>query len=216
MAGLDLIAQRDNRKLREFTEARAQVARTKAALDREVKEQQKQVNQLARKKEEAEAALAEVGGAATGGFVSATSPVAQPAKRNGDGSWPPERCVVDDPTTDSCITARTLHALQQAQSDGFKRFVSCFRPGGSGEHPLGRACDFSAAPKTFENVDATGDDRTYGNNLAAYFVRNADRLGVLYVIWFRQIWLPSTGWRAYSGAGGPAGEHTNHVHLSMI
>jgi hypothetical protein len=63
---------------------------------------------------------------------------------------------------------------------------------------------------------ATGGDRTYGNNLAAYFVRNANRLGVLYVIWFEQIWTPSTGWRAYrSGRGDPSSDHTNHVHLSM-
>ena len=62
---------------------------------------------------------------------------------------------------------------------------------------------------------ATGAERTYGNNLAAYFVFNANRLGVLYVIWFRQIWLPGSGWRAYSGSGSPSADHTNHVHLSV-
>ena len=47
-------------------------------------------------------------------------------------------------------------------------------------------------------------------------MKNADRLGVLYVIWYRQIWMPGTGWRAYSGSGGPQRDHTNHVHLSVI
>ena len=72
--------------------------------------------------------------------------------------------------------------------------MSCHRSGGSGEHPKGRACDFAAQKGGFGG-DATGGDRTYGNNLAAYFLRNADRLGVLYVIWYRQIWLPSSGWQ---------------------
>ena len=39
--------------------------------------------------------------------------------------------------------------------------------------------------------------KNYGNNLMAFLVRNADRLGVLYVIWFRQIWFPATGWKSY-------------------
>jgi hypothetical protein len=38
---------------------------------------------------------------------------------------------------------------------------------------------------------------------------------VLYVIWFREIWLPSSGWRSYSGSGSPSAEHTDHVHLSV-
>ena len=58
--------------------------------------------------------------------------------------------------------------------------------------------------------------RTYGNRLANYFINNSSRLGVLYVIWFRRIWLPSSGWKSYSGAGGdPSSDHTNHVHLSV-
>ena len=68
----------------------------------------------------------------------------------------------------------------------------------------------------FLNEAATGADKTYGNNLAAYFIKNADRLGVMYVIWYRQIWMPGTGWKAYSAQGGPAVVHTNHVHLSML
>jgi hypothetical protein len=27
--------------------------------------------------------------------------------------------------------------------------------------------------------------------------------------------LPSSGWRAYHGDGTPAGDHMNHVHLSV-
>ena len=81
---------------------------------------------------------------------------------------------------------------KQAQAAGFRRHVSCFRTGGPFEHPKGRACDYAAQRDGFGGT-ATGGDRRYGNDLAAFFVRNADRLGVLYVIWFRQIWFPGNG-----------------------
>lgn len=47
-------------------------------------------------------------------------------------------------------------------------------------------------------------------------VRNATAPGVMYVIWYRQIWTPATGWHPYSsGQGDPSSDHTNHVHLSV-
>jgi hypothetical protein len=213
-AELDVMAQRDSKRLRAFTEARAQAAKAKAAIDIEVREQQKQLAVLAKKKRDAEIALARVSSGSSSGF-SGGSTSAKPAPRNPDGSWPSESCSVNDPTTSGCITPRTLHALQQAQAAGYKRYVSCFRSGGDGEHPKGRACDFSAASGGFEDVSATGGDKAYGDSLANYFKNNASRLGVMYVIWYRQIWMPNTGWRSYSGGGSPAADHTNHVHLSM-
>ncbi|GLY96215.1 hypothetical protein [Actinoplanes sp. NBRC 103695] len=214
---LDVMAQLDGRAMTRYREAIATYTKAKAAVDLEIKEQRKQVLILAKKKKEAEIALASVGGGSVaGGFVSANSPLAKPAPRNSDGSWPRERCTVDDPTTGGCITPRLLNAYQQAKSAGFKRYTSCFSERASGEHPKGRACDFSANASGFQNVNASGGDKAYGNSLAGYFVKNADRLGVMYVIWFREIWMPSTGWRAYSGSGGPSATHTNHVHLSML
>jgi hypothetical protein len=122
---------------------------------------------------------------------------------------------VDDPTTSGCLTPRTLHALQEARRAGFTRYTACFRSGSWGEHPLGRACDFAAYPSGFVDAAATGDNKAYGDRLAAWFLANASRLAVLYVIWFRQIWLPSSGWRTYHGDGTPAGDHVNHVHPSL-
>ncbi|GAA2705797.1 hypothetical protein GCM10010429_15170 [Micromonospora olivasterospora] len=213
-AELDVMAQRDGRKLRELTDARTEASQAKIAIDIEVREQQKQLAVLAKKKRDAEKALAAVSSGAGSGF-SGGSASARPAPRNSDGSWPSESCSVNDPTTSGCITPRTLHALQQAKAAGYKRYVSCYRSGGSGEHPKGRACDFSAATNGFKDETATGGDKAYGDSLANYFKNNASRLGVLYVIWYRQIWMPNTGWRAYSGSGSPAADHTNHVHLSM-
>nr|WP_232625058.1 hypothetical protein [Micromonospora sagamiensis] len=214
-AELDVMAQRDARRVRALTEERNRADRARLAIDAEVREQLKQVNLLAKKKREAERALAAVSSGPSGGFGSGGSASARPAPRNPDGSWPSESCSVNDPTTSGCITPRTLNALQQAQSAGYRRYVSCYRSGGSGEHPKGRACDFAAATNGFEDRTATGGDKDYGDRLAAWYVRNASRLGVLYVIWYRQIWHPGTGWRAYGGSGSPAADHTNHVHLSM-
>ena len=216
-ARLDMMAQNDAHTLADYRTAVDTAQSATTAIETEIKEQEKQLKVLAKKKKEAELALASVGGGAVaGGFISANSPLAKAAPRNSDGSWPKESCTVNDPTTSGCITPRLLNAYQQSRAAGFKRYTSCFSERSSGEHPKGRACDHAAATGGFENKNAAGGDRTYGNNLAAYFVKNASRLGVLYVIWYRQIWHPGTGWRSYGGSGGPAATHTNHVHLSII
>jgi hypothetical protein len=214
-AELDVMAQLDSKRLRDLTEARTKAAQAKLAIDTEVREQQKQLAILAKKKRDAETALAKVSSGGGSGFSGGSSS-AKPAPRNPDGSWPSESCSVNDPTpADGCITPRTLHMLQQAQAAGYKRYASCHRSGGDGEHPKGRACDFSAASGGFEDVSATGGDKSYGDSLASWAKNNASRLGIMYVIWYRQIWMPNTGWRSYSGGGSPAGDHTNHVHISM-
>jgi hypothetical protein len=214
---LDMMAQLDGRALTRYRAAVDRQTRANQALALEIKEQEKQVTVLAKKKKEAELALASVGGGAVaGGFISANSPLAKAAPRNSDGSWPKESCTINDPTTSGCITPRLLNAYQQAKAAGFKRYTSCFSQRSSGEHPKGRACDHAAATGGFENVNASGGDRAYGDRLAAFYVKNANRLGVMYVIWYRQIWMPGTGWRSYSGSGGPSATHTNHVHLSVL
>jgi len=123
---------------------------------------------------------------------------------------------MQDPTTLGCRTPRTLHARLPARKAGFGHFVSCWRtPPQPYEHPKGRACDFAADPTGFGGI-ATGAALEYGTELAAWLVRNATSLGLMYVIWFRQIWTPAAGWHAYSsGKGDPSSDHTNHVHMSI-
>jgi hypothetical protein len=214
---LDAQARINDGELRKVKQAKTALAAQQAALDAEIKVQQDQLAEMDKRKKAAEKALASVGGGSasgvtgTGGARSASAVARRP-----DGSLAPESCNQDDPTTSGCITPRTLHALNQAKAAGFTRFVSCYRSQeDGGEHPRGRACDFSASANGFGGV-ATGGDRDYGNRLAAWFIANAKNLGVLYVIWFKQIWMPSTGWRAYNnGNGDPSSDHTNHVHLSV-
>jgi hypothetical protein len=212
---VNTVARYNDRQIARLTKLETELTAAKQSADAEVAKQQAQTDIQARKKQDAEAALAKMIGKADG-YVSVNSPLATPAPRNADGSWPKENCIIDDPTTSGCITPRMLHSAQEARKAGFTHFYSCFRPSGPYEHPKGRACDFAAASDGFGGV-ATGADKTYGANLAAFFVKNAASLGVLYVIWFRQVWTPAAGWHAYSGGNGdPSSDHTNHVHLSVI
>ena len=199
-------------KLRELDRAINAVARAKARLDQEVKAQQQNLAAMQKQKEAAEKALALVGGKSlTGGFVVAKSPLAAPAPRNSDGGFSPESCSVNDPTTDGCITPRTYHMYQEVRKAGFNRFAGCHRNGGPFEHPKGRACDWSLQKRGF-SVAHNADMKNYGNNVMAFLVRNADRLGVYYVIWYAQIWFPATGWHAYHGVSN----HKDHVHVSVL
>jgi peptidoglycan DL-endopeptidase CwlO len=229
-ASLRVVAARNERVVRDLVGVRRQLAEAKTAIDNEIKLQEQQLAVMAKRKQDAERALAEYGtgepepdpvqqppAPPSGGRPPQPPPGPPPAQpAPGNGTFPPERCSVDDPTTSGCLTPRTLHALNQAKSAGFTRFVSCYRSReDGGEHPRGRACDFAAQRNGFGGV-ATGGDRAYGDSLSVYFIDNSRRLGVLYVIWFKRIWLPSSGWRAYrSGRGDPSSDHTNHVHLSV-
>lgn len=199
-------------RLKDLNEAIAEVSAAKSKLDTEINAQKQNLASMQKQKEAAEKALALVGGEGlTGGFVLANSPKAAPAPRNSDGGFSPESCNVNDPTTSGCITARTLHMYKEVKKAGFSRFVGCHRNGGPFEHPKGRACDWSLQSSGF-SVAHNADMKNYGNNLMAFLVRNADRLGILYVIWYAQIWFPATGWKAYHGPS----THKDHVHVSML
>ena len=208
---LETVAVKQDRAVRALKDTRTKQQQAKLAVDAEIRDQQKQVTIMAKRKAQAENALKAAGqgqdasGPGGGGGKSSTA-----ASFNGGSG-----CQTDPTGTGGCISPRMRHAYDQARKAGFTRFTKCFRQQNSGEHPKGRACDFSAHQGTFGGV-ATGGARTYGNNLANFFIGNSGRLGVLYVIWFRRIWLPSSGWKSYSGSGGdPSSDHSNHVHLSV-
>jgi len=209
---LEEIGALNDGKLHALYQAIDEVNTAKARLDQEVKAQQQNLAAMKKQKEAAEKALAKVGGnIVTGGFVLANSPVAAAAPRNSDGEFSPESCSVNDPTTSGCITPRTFHMYKEVKKANFKRFVGCHRNGGPFEHPKGRACDWSLQKSGFAPWH-NRDTREYGNNLMAFLVRNADKLGILYVIWNKQIWFPATGWKSYHGPS----DHTDHVHVSML
>lgn len=99
------------------------------------------------------------------------------------------------------------------RSSGITRACSV---GGTSEHKEGRALDWGlsvdnpaekAAGDSFVQwLTAVGPDGKVGYN--------ARRLGVMYVIWNRQIWNNTSSgaaWRPYTGAV----PHTDHVHVSL-
>jgi hypothetical protein len=206
------LAMYDNRQLGELRALKGSAANLRTQLDQQIAAAKTQAAEMARRKAQIQQAVDITSGGPTSG-VTIPAPSAEPAPRNPDGSFPDEKCSLKDPTTSGCLTPRTLHALQQARAAGFTHYTACFRQATWGEHPLGRACDFAADPNGFGGI-ATGASRDYGNRLAAYFIANADRLGVLYVIWYHQVWTPAVGWHYYKGDGTPSGDHMNHVHLS--
>lgn len=208
---LQTVAVKQDAALRDLKDTRAKQEQARIAIDAAIRDQIKQVNVMARKKAAAEAALkAANGGQDASSPGGSTAGSASAPEYTGGGS------MVSDPTSSGRITRRLLNAMNQAQADGFDHYVHCYRPQNSGEHPKGRACDFAADKGGFGG-DASGSSKTYGNRLANYFIKNSDNLGVLYVIWYRRIWLPSSGWKSYSGGNGdPSSDHTNHVHLSVI
>ncbi|MBB5872806.1 septal ring factor EnvC (AmiA/AmiB activator) [Allocatelliglobosispora scoriae] len=214
-AMLQEITYQQDQAIGRLTAAEERVKSDKAAVDAEAAKQAKLSADMKARMKVAETAIIKAGGGSATGYLDPDSPAAIPAPRDKNGNWPTERCSVDDPTkTGGCITPRLLHAYNEARKNGYTRFTKCWRTQSWGEHPRGRACDFSSAKGGFAGT-ATGGDLTYGNKLAAFFIRNASSLGVLYVIWFRKIWFPGLGWRSYSGCCDPSASHTNHVHLSM-
>lgn len=214
-ATVDMIAKREQEMLANLKRLGEEVEHQKAQIQAEIELQEEEVGKLEAAMDKAESALLAVGGGASGEFEPYDEPLAKPAPRTSDGGWSSEGCSEPDPTTSGCLSPRTLHAYNEARTFGFTRHTSCYRQTDFGEHGKGRACDFSANNTTFAGV-ATGAEKEYGDRLASFFVINADRLGVQYVIWYRQSWFPGTGWRSYGGAGGdPSSDHTNHVHVSI-
>jgi peptidoglycan DL-endopeptidase CwlO len=210
------ITRRDDRRIREYSASRKNLGAQQSALAEEIKVQQQQAATMDAKRKEAQTALNNAGAGQSGSGVAPGQANAAPAPRNPDGSWPKESCSQSDPTNPgACLTPRTLHAYNQARAAGYTRYTHCFRNASSGEHPLGRACDFSSAVSTFSESRATGGDKTYGDNLASWLIGNVNTLGVMYIIWYKQIWMPGSGWKSYTGDGTVAGDHYNHVHLSV-
>lgn len=210
----DYLVWKDDEQLRLYREARDESITQRELLEAELAIQAQQLAEIDKQKRAAEKALAAVGGMVSSGYKGPV-PAAQPAPRNANGSWPRERCSINDPTSGGCLTPRMYHALTEARLAGFTRYVHCWRSQSWGQHPLGRACDFSVTQSGFGGT-AYGLNKTYGDRLAAWSRTNAEALGVLYIIWYRQIWTPAAGWHAYSGYGDPSSAHTNHVHLSML
>jgi peptidoglycan DL-endopeptidase CwlO len=214
---LEEMTLRDDEALHRLVILETRAKDDKQAIDAEASIQATMTTELSKRLKTLELTLSQSGGGkATLNWPLSLSPTASPAPHTSSGGLPADPQNIKDPTgTGGRITSRLLHAYNEARRFGFTRFTKCWRTQSWGEHPKGRACDFSVTVGGFSGR-AAGTDRVYGDKLAAFFVKNAKALGVYYVIWFRMIWLPGVGWHNYSGCCDPSAEHLNHVHLSML
>ncbi|MFI0450175.1 hypothetical protein [Actinomadura sp. 6N118] len=92
--------------------------------------------------------------------------------------------------------------------------IGCTRPGDPQDHGTGRACDF---------MESTGgrapsaDRVAHGDQVAAYAIKHAGRLGIKYVIWRQRIYdMRNPGWRAMSDRGSITQNHFDHNHISVF
>ncbi|GII55615.1 peptidoglycan-binding protein LysM [Planotetraspora thailandica] len=129
--------------------------------------------------------------------------------RLANGSWAPEL-----PGGADNITPRMRLMKSEVEKHFSLRYtVGCYRAEDSGEHPLGRACDFMMSSG---GAMPTADMKAMGDDVAAWAIKNGPKLGVMYVIWRQRIYnLGSPGWRTMEDRGGTTANHYDHVHISM-
>ncbi|WP_157252579.1 coiled-coil domain-containing protein [Nonomuraea typhae] len=127
--------------------------------------------------------------------------------KRSDGSWSPEL-----PSGSDNITSRMRIIRDEIKQNFNLPFeVGCYRSGGGGEHPLGRACDFMMSTG---GTMPTAANQALGDQIAAWAIKNKDRFGVKYVIWKQRINM-GNGWRAMSNRGSITENHFDHPHISM-
>jgi len=116
------------------------------------------------------------------------------------------------------ITPRMYHALTEARLAGFTRYTHCWRTQDNGEHPQGQRPATSRPPRTvFGGVRRGCRQGVRAQDSRAWCMANAEALGVLYVIWFRQIWMPGVGWASVLRQGRSVGPNTpTMLHLSVF
>lgn len=136
-----------------------------------------------------------------------------------------ERCA---PKPKPGVVAFQQMVLERYPTTGTGGISRACEIGGQSEHKEGRAWDWGVhaeKPKQKAMADEllerlTKADR-FGNPSAL-----ARRLGIMYIIWNREIWFPGSGWRVYCvqkdfGCHTPGDRkslrhpHTDHVHFSF-
>jgi hypothetical protein len=85
------------------------------------------------------------------------------------------------------------------------------------DHPSGRAVDVMVP-----RLGRTAQSIAFGDEVAEYFMTNADRFGVMYLIWNQRIWsngrdpvAPAAQWRGMADRGDDTSNHVDHVHITV-
>jgi hypothetical protein len=133
-----------------------------------------------------------------------------PGVRRSDGTWVPQL-----PQGADNITPRMRLVKQLiAERFGVPYGIGCYRAiQDGGEHPLGRACDFMLSRG---GALPSGAELKRGEEIANWAIKNAKRLGIMYIIYRQRIWHARTGtWRTMTDRGGTTANHYDHPHISV-
>lgn len=111
--------------------------------------------------------------------------------------------------------------MQQVKDAVDRRFgpfsaIGCYRQEATGEHPLGRACDFMLSSG---GVMPSAPWIRRGYEIAQWAQANAARLGIMYIIYRQHIWdirMASAGWVPMPDRGSITANHYDHVHISVF
>ncbi len=113
------------------------------------------------------------------------------------------------------LTARMI-SVRNAIDQEWGPFITigCYRPGDPRDHGVGKACDFM---ESSGGVMPTAARQAHGDQVAAWCIANASRLGIKYVIWKQRIYdMRSPGWTQMEDRGGITANHFDHVHVSVF
>jgi hypothetical protein len=133
-----------------------------------------------------------------------------PTSRRSDGTWVPELPSGPDSITPRMRNVRDVIRQRFELPYG----VGCYRSvDDGGEHPLGRACDFMLSSG---GAMPSPQQARLGDEVSAWVIENAERLGIMYVIYKQRIWHVRTGaWKPMSDRGGVTANHYDHPHISV-
>jgi hypothetical protein len=115
----------------------------------------------------------------------------------------------------SGLTARMVNVRTEID----RRFgpfpvIGCLRPGDPQDHGSGTACDFM---ESTGGTMPSADRQRHGDQVAAWVISNASRLGIKYVIWRQRIYdMRSPGWDPMEDRGSITANHYDHVHVSVF
>ncbi|WP_084963540.1 coiled-coil domain-containing protein [Thermoactinospora rubra] len=197
------LVEQEGARLSGFAAVRDQRAQARAEAGRRAEELRTTLGDLERRKKRAEKLIERIRDKIDLAHEA-------PGFRRSDGTWVPELPGGPDHITPRMRLVRDL--IVERFGKGFG--VGCYRPiNDGGEHPLGRACDFMLSSggrmPSREQVER-------GHKIAAWVVKNARRLGIMYVIYRQRIWHVRTGsWRWMSDRGGTTANHYDHPHVSV-
>lgn len=182
----------------EIRDDRKKAAQEAAALTKRISEQAADVD---RRRKEAEKLIDQI--------EKKLDQLIPTSGKRANGTWIPQL-----PGGPDNITPRTRVLRDEIRERFALRFpIGCYRAGSSGEHPLGRACDFMLSSG---GTMPTPENLALGDRICQWAIDNAGKLGVKYVIFKQRIYNMSfPGWRPMADRGSITQNHWDHVHISM-